>query len=95
MFSERVLSFQKVLFGAMFGVTYLYSCRYFSGSFRLIGGDNFASANRTSLFISMISAVSGLIQYINYFDTTCEVFEVFPTSSSLPPTLNDDFLLLR
>lgn len=71
-FSDRVLSVQKFLFGGIFGVCYLYLCKYFSGSF-VSEGDNFASAYRTSLFISLISATSGLLQYMDVFETTCEV----------------------
>ena len=72
-FSDDVLSVQKVLFGASSGVCYLYLCKYFGGSLRLYGG-NFVCAYRTSLFICCLSALSGFMQYIQIFETTCEVW---------------------
>lgn len=72
MFSDRVLNFQKILFGAISGVCYLYFCKYIRGSFRLEGGDSFHSAHRMNLFICFLSATSGFLQFIDYFETTCE-----------------------
>ena len=74
MFSDRVLNFQKILFGAISGVCYLNFCKYIRGSFRLEGGDSFHSAERMSLFFCFLSAISGFLQFIEYFETTCEVW---------------------
>ena len=71
-FDEDVLSVQKVLFGASSGILYLFVCKYFGGSLKSYGG-NFVCAYRMSLFICFVSALSGFAQYIQIFETTCQV----------------------